>query len=101
MKCYSLAPVPRSRYFCDLVGVEHDEVFGMSYFDFVSLENLEEAKNKFEAGKFPNPPPFRFRLRRSDGRAVWANIQGTPLRTETGVVYAVSATVTKANSPAS
>jgi len=90
-----------STYFCDLVGVEHDKIAGTSYFDFFFPEDLEEAKKKFETGKSPNPPPFRFRLKRSDGSAVWANIQKTPLRRDTGMIYAVSATVTKTEPPAS
>jgi len=49
-----------STYFCDLVGLEHDKVPGMSCFDFVFPEDLDEARKLFEANKLPsNAVPFR------------------------------------------
>ena len=40
-----------STFFCDVVGLEYDKVSGMSWFDFVFPEDMEEAKNILE--KFP------------------------------------------------
>jgi len=86
-----------STYFCDLVGLEHDKVPGMSCFDFVFPEDLDEARKLFEANKLPsNAVPFRFRLRRWDGTEVWTDIQGSALQTAGGKVYGISATVTLA-----
>jgi len=83
-----------STYFCDLVGVEHDEFAGMSCFDFVFPEDMEAAKKLFDENKLPNAAPFSFRLRRTDGTEVWADIQGKAMHTASGEVYAISATVT-------
>ena len=41
------------RYFCDLVGVEHDKIPGMSCFDFVFPEDMDAAKKLFEATSSP------------------------------------------------
>lgn len=90
-----------STYFCDLVGVEHDKIAGMSCFDFVFPEDMDEARKLFEANKLPHPTPFRFRLRRIDGGEVWTDIQGSALQTAHADVYAISATVTLAESDAS
>jgi PAS domain S-box-containing protein len=85
-----------STYFCDLVGVEHDKIAGMSCFDFVFREDMDEAKKLFEANKLAHAKPFRFRLRRADGNELCTDIQGSALQTAHGLVYAVSATVTLA-----
>jgi PAS domain S-box-containing protein len=82
-------------YFCDFVGVEHSNIKGMSCFDFVFPNDLEAAKKLFEINKGPNAKPFRFMLKRGDGTPIWADIQGVAMRTASGEVYAVSATVTK------
>jgi PAS domain S-box-containing protein len=85
-----------STYFCDLVGLDHDKVPGMSCFDFVFPADMDEARKLFEANKLPHAAPFRFRLRRWDGTAVWTDIQGSALQTALGRVYGISATVTLA-----
>jgi len=90
-----------STYFCDLVGVEHDRVARMSYLDFVFAEDVAQAKTIFEHQTATRPKPFRFRLRRSDGFPVWVDIQGAPMQTATGEIYAISATVTAAEAPPS
>ena len=82
-------------YFCDLVGVEHSNIKGMSCFDFVFPGDLDAAKQLFEINKLPSAEPFRFKLKRADGTPIWADIQGVAMRTARGEVYAVSATVTK------
>ena len=89
-----------STYFCDLVGVEHDRVAGMSCFDFVFPEDMAEARKLFEANKLPHAAPFRFRLQRVDGSEVRTDIQGNAMQTARGEVYAISATVTLAESDA-
>jgi PAS domain S-box-containing protein len=88
-----------STYFCDLVGIAHDKIAGMSCFDFVYPEDMNEAQNQFELNKEPNAEPFRFRLRRLDGDPVWVDTQGAVLRAAYGDVYAISATVTAADQP--
>src|SRR5215468_10252850 len=90
-----------STYFCDLVGVEHDKVARMSYLDFVFAEDLPQAKTILEHHGTIRAKPFRLRLRHSDGFPVWVDIQGAVLQTATGEIYAISATVTAAESPPS
>ena len=82
-------------FFCDLVGVEHSNIRGMSWFDFVFSDDLEAAKKLFETNKGSSAEPFSFRLKRSDETPIWADVQGVAMRTASGEVYAVSATVTK------
>src|ERR1043165_1332056 len=79
-----------STYFCDLVGLDHESVPGMSCFDFVFPDDMDAAKKLFELNKLPQAAPFRFRLRRWDGTEVWTDIQGTVLQTAGGKVYGIS-----------
>jgi len=88
-----------STYFCELVGVEHHRVAGMSYLDFIFPEDTAEASKLFEEYKRIHTAPFRLRLRRSDGLPVWVDIQGAALQTAGGEFYAISATVTPAAPP--
>ena len=71
-----------STYFCDLVGVEHDKVAGMSYFDFVFPEDMDAARKLFETNGLADP--LRFRLRRLDGTEIWTDIQAAPVQTAKG-----------------
>ena len=84
-----------STYFCDLVGVAHDKVAGMSYFDFVFPEDMDVARKFFETNVLPHDP-LRLRLRRLNGTETWTDIQATPIQTARGDVYAITATVTTA-----
>lgn len=86
-----------STYFCDLVGIEHNKVAGMPWFDFVFAEDMEAARDLFEAAKLPHADPVRFRVRRLDGSEVWTDIQAAHLEASDGRIYAVTATVTAAN----
>jgi PAS domain S-box-containing protein len=86
-----------STYFCDLVGIEHGKIAGMSFFDFVYPEDMDEARKMFEPSKIPSAKPSSLRLRRIDGTAVWAEIQHTDMESAHGEVYAISATVTAAS----
>ena len=88
-----------STYFCDLIGVEHDKVNRMSYLDFVFAEDIPQVKTIFDPHRTVRSKPFRLRLRHSDGFPVWVDIQGAMLQTAAGEVYAISATVTAAESP--
>jgi|SRR5215472_1169130 len=88
-----------STYFCDLVDIDHDKASGMSYFDFVFPEEMEEAKNQMETCKFVVPPPYFRKLRTSKGAPVWVAIQCSPLQTAAGETYAVSAAITAAQQP--
>ena len=88
-----------STYFCDLIGVKHDRIAGMSFFDFVSPEEMEKAKKKMETCKFVVPPPYFLKLRTSTGAPVWTATQCSPMQTASGEIYAISATITAAQQP--
>ena len=76
-----------STYFCDLVGVKHDKVAGLSYFDFVFPDDVDAARNLFEVTESPYADPLRFRLRRLDGTEVWTTIQVSPVKSGGGVEF--------------
>jgi PAS domain S-box-containing protein len=85
-----------STYFCDLVGIEHDKIAGMSFFAFVYPEDMEKARKMFEPTKIPSAEPSSLRLRRIDGGLVSVEIHGAPMEDAHGDAYAISATVTAA-----
>ena len=85
-----------STYFCDLVGIPHDKVAGMSYLDFVFPEDIDRVTRFFGENKRPPTPPLRLRLRRVDASPVWVDIQGVALQTAGGELYGISATITAA-----
>jgi PAS domain S-box-containing protein len=80
-----------STYFCDLVGVQHDKVAGMSFFDFVFPEDRDAARNLFETTTLPHADPIGFRLRRRDGTEVWTSIQAAPLKEPKGLIATIIA----------
>jgi len=82
-------------YVCDLVGINLEDMIGLSCFDLVFSEDMEQAKSLFEANTIPNAKPFRFRLKRKDGSAIWADIQAAALRPASGPVYGIVATVVR------
>jgi PAS domain S-box-containing protein len=86
-----------STYFCDLVGIKHDKIAGMSYFDFVFPEDMNAARKLFETSLLPHGDPFRFRLRHLSGTEIWTDIQAAPMQTAKGDVYVITATITAAN----
>ena len=88
-----------STYFCDLVGIKHDKIARMSFFDFVFPEDVGTARNLFETTKIRHADSLRFRFRRLDGAEVWTDIQTVPLRAGggTGRIYAITATITAAD----
>jgi hypothetical protein len=48
-------------------------------------EDVDAAQRLFEAKKRGDTKAFHFKLRRKDGSAIWADVQGTPLRNAAGV----------------
>ena len=84
-------------YFSDLVGLTHDKVAGKLWLDFVFSDDIDAARELFEAAKLPHVDPVRFRLRRQDGTEVWTDIQAAHLEARGGRIYAITATITAAN----
>jgi len=52
--CSILRAELRSTYFCDLVGIEHNEVAGR----FVFPEDMDAARNLLETAKLPHADPL-------------------------------------------
>jgi PAS domain S-box-containing protein len=86
-----------STYFCDLVGIEHNKVAGLSWFKFVFPEDMDGARNLLQTAKLPHVDPLRFRLRRLDGTEVWTDIQAANVEAPGGRIYAITATITAVN----
>ena len=85
-----------STHFCDLIGIQFDKVAGTSYFDYVFPDDVEVAKTLLKPSEVPPQPPIQFRLQRLDGTPVLVEVQGSPLQSANGQVYAVTGTVTEA-----
>jgi PAS domain S-box-containing protein len=81
-------------FLCDLLGMEFKDIEDRPCFDFVFPEDIGAAMALFEANKLPDAKPFRFRLRRNDGAAVWVRVQGGTMTSPDGQMYGIMATVT-------
>lgn len=84
--------------FCDLVGVDHTKVAGMSFFDFVRPADISTAKELLEPNDGPQRRQFRFRLRTMNGMEVLVDIQSATARTSSGDLWGVAVMVTAAHS---
>jgi PAS domain S-box-containing protein len=69
---------------CEILRATAADLIGKPSFDYVFPEDVESAQRLFESKQRGDPSPFRFRLRRKDGTAVWVDVQGTPMRNVAG-----------------
>ena len=69
---------------CTILGTSPGRLAQMHSFDFVFPEDLAAAGRLFASKQGGSSAPFRFRLRREDGTAIWVDVQGTPMRTNGG-----------------
>src|SRR5215470_9625825 len=83
-------------FMCDLLGVEFNELHERFGLDFAFSEDVDDARVHFALSQSPGSKPFRFRLRRSDGAAIWVDVMCSPMQTPDGELYGVMATVTPA-----
>jgi PAS domain S-box-containing protein len=67
-----------------MLGTTVSAIIGQSSFDFVFPEDAEAAKRLFEIKKGGDTQAFKFRLRRTDGSSVWAEISNTPMFSQSG-----------------
>src|SRR5262249_22491023 len=81
-------------FMCDLLGVQHHELHERSGLEFTFPGDVFAVRRFFLRCKSPGAKPFRFRLRRSDGSAVWVDVVCSPMQTLDGETYGVMATVT-------
>ena len=67
-----------------ILGTTIADLIGKDSFLYVYPEDLEAAKQLFAFKQGGDRSPFHFRLRRMDGGAIWADVQGTPMRNAAG-----------------
>ena len=60
------------------------DLIGKDSFLYVFPEDLDAARQLFAVKQAGDRAPFHFRLRRVDGSAIWADVQGTPMRNSVG-----------------
>ncbi|WP_109489276.1 PAS domain-containing protein [Occallatibacter savannae] len=64
----------------EMLGTSVSDLLGKDSFLYVFPEDLDEARRLFAMKEGGNRAPFRFKLRRVDGRPVWADVLATPMR---------------------
>jgi len=67
-----------------ILGTSVADLLGKDSFHYVFPEELDAARQLFDAKQAGNRSPFRFRLRRADGSSIWADVQGTPMHNAAG-----------------
>jgi two-component system cell cycle sensor histidine kinase/response regulator CckA len=77
------------------------EMVGKPSFQFVFPEDVEAARELFDAKGRGDMKPFEFRIRRADGTPLWVTVQGTPMRDEAGRFLGVIGTFRVMRRPAS
>jgi PAS domain S-box-containing protein len=81
----------------EILGTSPPEMVGCPSFVYVFPEDVEAAQRLFDAKVRGDKKPFRFRLRRKDGSAVWADVQGTPMHNAAGVFRGIVGTFSISN----
>jgi PAS domain S-box-containing protein len=83
-----------SERMANILGTSSAEMMGKPSFDYVFPEDAGNAQRLFEAKGRGDANPFRFRLRRKDGSAIWVEIQGTPMHNAAGEFQGIVGTFT-------
>jgi PAS domain S-box-containing protein len=78
----------------EILGATVDQMIGRDSFDYLYPEDAPAAQRLFEAKVRGDSKPFHFKLRRADGSAVWADVQGTSLHNAAGVFNGIVGTFT-------
>lgn len=81
----------------EILGTAAEEMMGKSSFSYLYPEDEPAAQRLFEAKRLGKNSPFRFRLRRKDGRAIWVEVQGTPMHGTRGEFIGVIGTFSVRN----
>lgn len=63
----------------EILGTTQTELVQQNSFDYIYPEDLPAAKHLFKLKIGGSRAPFRFKLRRKDGRPVWVHVQATPM----------------------
>ena len=83
----------------DLLGESPTELIGQPSFMYVFPEGAPSAQRLFQAKTRGDANPFHFKLRRKDGSAVWADVQGTPMYNAAGGFKGIVGTFTVSTEP--
>ena len=78
----------------EILAVSPVEMLGQNSLDYIFPEDAGRAQGLFAAKKAGHTDPFRFRLRRKDGSAIWVHVQGTPMYNAAGTFIGVVGTFT-------
>jgi PAS domain S-box-containing protein len=78
----------------EILGLTPAELLGRDSIGYVFPEDAPHARRLFESKREGKVEPFRFRLRRKDGSAVWVTVQGTPMFDDAGGFSGVVGTFT-------
>ena len=81
----------------EILGTTRHEMIGQSSFTYVFPEDVATVCRWFDFKKDRNADPFRFKLRRKDGSAVWVDVQGTPMHNTIGRFTGIVGTFTISN----
>lgn len=76
----------------ELLGTSLSEMIGQPSFAYLFPADVEAAQHLFDVKKGGAPNPFRFRLRKKDGSALFVDVQGTPLHDTAGVFTGIVGT---------
>ena len=83
-----------SDHMAAILGATTSELIGKNSFDYIFPEDVAAAQRLFDFKKEGNKAPFRFKLRRKDGSAIWVNVQGTPMFNAAGRFTGIVGTFT-------
>ncbi|MEO8050609.1 MAG: PAS domain-containing protein [Acidobacteriota bacterium] len=83
-----------SVHMAEIVGDTQAEMLGQPSFSYLYHEDVAAAQRLFDFKKRGDAGPFHFRLRRKDGSAIWADVQGTPMRNAAGEFTGIVGTFT-------
>jgi PAS domain S-box-containing protein len=80
-----------------ILGTTPAEIVGQDSFLYVFPEDLPAAQRLFSTKQAGSSAPFHFKLRRKDGTAVWADVQGTPMHNAAGQFIGIVGTFAVSN----
>jgi PAS domain S-box-containing protein len=81
----------------EILGGQPSDLIGKHSFDYVFPEDAAAAQRLFESKQGGDATPFHFRLRRTDGSAIWVEVQGSPMRNAAGDFIGIVGTFSVSN----
>ena len=82
----------------DILGAKLSEVLDQPSFAYVFPEDVPAAQALFEAKGRGNANPFRLKLRRKDGSAIFVDVQANPMHKAEGTFKGIVGTFTLSES---